>query len=184
MLTEVPDVVVGDSDGAASPSVSLPDEIVREGARRMLAAALEVEVAAYIDAHAHELDEQGRRLVVRNGHAQPRQLVTGAGAVEVVAPRVNDKRVDEATGQPKRFSSAILPPWCRKSPKVSDVLPLLYLLGLSGNDFAPALRRHPCSVAHRLESTRQQRRVMIFIRSREDGMIHSVRLPRTTSRSS
>jgi len=59
--------------------VSLLDEIVREGARRMLAAALEPEVAAYIDAHAHELDEQGRRLVVRNGHAQPRQLVTGAG---------------------------------------------------------------------------------------------------------
>jgi hypothetical protein len=89
----------------------------------------------------HELDEQGRRLVVRNGHAQPRQLVTGAGAVEVVAPRVNDKRVDEATGQRKRFSSAILPPWCRKSPKVSDVLPLLYLHGLSGNDFAPTLEQ-------------------------------------------
>ncbi|MDQ3760688.1 MAG: IS256 family transposase [Actinomycetota bacterium] len=121
--------------------MSLLDEIVREGARRMLAAALEAEVAAYIDAHAHELDEQGRRLVVRNGHAQPRQLVTGAGAVEVVAPRVNDKRVDEATGQRKRFSSAILPPWCRKSPKVSDVLPLLYLHGLSGNDFAPALEQ-------------------------------------------
>jgi len=141
MLTVVPDVVVGDSDGAASPSVSMLDEIVREGARRMLAAALEAEVAAYIDAHAHELDEQGRRLVVRNGHAQPRQLVTGAGAVEVVAPRVNDKRVDEATGQRKRFSSAILRPWCRKSPKVSDVLPLLYLHGLSGNDFAPALEQ-------------------------------------------
>ena len=109
MLTVVPDVVVGDSDGAARPSVSLLEEIVREGARRMLAAALEAEVAAYIDAHAHELDEQGRRLVVRNGHPQPRQLVTGAGAVEVVAPRVNDKRVDEATGQRQRFSSAILP---------------------------------------------------------------------------
>jgi putative transposase len=79
MLTVVPDVVVGDSDGAASPSVSLLDEIVQEGARRMLAAALEAEVAAYIDARAHELDEQGRRLVVRNGHAQPQQLVTGAG---------------------------------------------------------------------------------------------------------
>jgi transposase-like protein len=61
--------------------------------------------------------------------------------VEAVAPRVNDKRVDEATGQRKRFSSAILPPWCRKSPKVSDVLPLLYLHGLSGNDFAPALEQ-------------------------------------------
>lgn len=68
MLTVVPDVVVGDSDGAATPSVSLLDEIVREGARRMLAASLGAEVAAYIDAHAHEPDEQGRRLVVRNSN--------------------------------------------------------------------------------------------------------------------
>ena len=107
----------------------------------MLAAALEAEVAAYIDAHAGEVDERGQRLVVRNGHHAPRQVVTGAGAVEVVAPRVNDKRVDETTGGRRRFSSAILPPWCRKSPKVSEVLPLLYLHGLSGNDFGPALEQ-------------------------------------------
>ena len=69
---------------------SVIDEIVRDGARRMLAAALEAEVAAYIAAHAAELDEVGRRLVVRNGHARPRQVVTSAGAVEVTAPRVND----------------------------------------------------------------------------------------------
>jgi len=68
-------------------------------------------------------------------------VVTGAGAVEVVAPRVNDKRTDEATGERRRFSSAILPPWCRKSPKVAEVLPLLYLHGLSGNDFTPALEQ-------------------------------------------
>jgi hypothetical protein len=65
------------------------------------------------------------------------RAVTGAGAVEVVAPRVNDRRVDEVTGERRRFSSAILPPWCRKSPKVAEVLPLLYLHGLSGNDFTP-----------------------------------------------
>jgi transposase-like protein len=118
---------------------SLIDEIVRDGARRMLAAALDAEVAAYIAAHAGELDEQGRRLVVRNGHAQPRQVLTSAGAVQVVAPRVNDKRVDEATGERRRFSSAILPAWCRKSPKINEVLPLLYLHGLSSQDFAPAL---------------------------------------------
>src|SRR6516164_725219 len=90
---------------------SLIDEIVRDGARRMLAAALEAEVAAYIAAHAGELDEQGRRLVVRNGHARPRQVLTSAGAVEVVALRVNDKRIDEA-GERRRFASAILPAWC------------------------------------------------------------------------
>ena len=86
------------------------DEIVREGARRMLAAALEAEVAAYIAAHAGELDERGRRLVVRNGKAEARQVLTSAGAVEVAAPRVNDKRVDETTGERQRFASAILPP--------------------------------------------------------------------------
>ena len=105
----------------------------------MLAAALQAEVAAYIAAHAEEVDEQGRRLVVRNGYAEPRQVLTSAGAVEVKTPRVNDKRIDEATGQRARFSSAILPAWCRKSPKVTEVLPLLYLHGLSSKDFGPAL---------------------------------------------
>ncbi|MEJ3742493.1 IS256 family transposase [Actinomycetes bacterium KLBMP 9797] len=118
---------------------SLIDEIVRDGARRMLAAALEAEVAAYIAAHADQRDEDGRRLVVRNGRAQPRQVLTSAGAVQVVAPRVNDKRVDEATGERQRFASVILPAWCRKSPKVTEVLPLLYLHGLSSQDFVPAL---------------------------------------------
>jgi hypothetical protein len=85
----------------------------------------------YLAAYAAERDENGRRLVVRNGHARPRMVTTGAGAVEVSAPRVNDKRVDAATGQRHRFRSVILPPWCRKSRKVAEVLPLLYLHGLS-----------------------------------------------------
>jgi putative transposase len=105
----------------------------------MLVAALEAEVAAYIAAQVGELDEQGRRLVVRNGHAQERQVLTSAGAVPVRAPRVNDKRVDETSGERRRFSSAILPAWCRKSPKITEVLPLLYLHGLSSKDFVPAL---------------------------------------------
>jgi hypothetical protein len=120
---------------------SLIDEIVRDGARRMLAAALEAEVAAYIAAHAAEVNENGHRLVVRNGHARSRQVLTSAGAVEVVAPRVNDKRVDEASGERRRFASAILPAWCRKSPRISEVLPLLYLHGLSSQDFVPALQQ-------------------------------------------
>ncbi len=105
----------------------------------MLAAALEAEVDAYVSGLVDELDEHGKRLVVRNGHAEARQIVTGAGPVEVVAPRVNDRRVDEATGERRRFRSSIIPPWARKSPKVAEVLPLMYLHGMSSKDFAPAL---------------------------------------------
>jgi transposase-like protein len=117
----------------------LIDEIVRDGARRMLAAALQAEVEDYIAAFADARDEAGRRLVVRNGSHQPREVLTAAGAVEIVAPRVNDRRTDPDTGQRRRFASAILPPWCRRTPKITEVLPLLYLHGLSSGDFAPAL---------------------------------------------
>src|SRR4051795_11959504 len=120
---------------------SLLDEIVRDGARKMLAAALQAEVAAYIEAHRDEVDEHGRRLVVRNGSHAERQVITAAGAVPVRAPRINDKRSDEVTGERKRFSSAILPAWARKSPRVAEVLPLLYLHGLSSSDFIPALEQ-------------------------------------------
>ena len=109
----------------------LIDEIVREGARRMLAEALRAEVEAYLARFSDERDEDGRRLVVRNGYHQPREVLTSAGAVEVTVPRVNDKRTDPDTGERKRFSSAILPPWARKTPKITEVLPLLYLHGLS-----------------------------------------------------
>src|SRR5260370_6248290 len=105
----------------------------------MLAAALQAEVTAYIDQSAGLRDEGGRGLVVRNGAAEPRTVLTSAGAVEVTAPRVNDKRTDPATGERKRFGSAILPPWARKTPQISEVLPLLYLHGLSSGDFVPAL---------------------------------------------
>src|ERR671938_1024940 len=134
-----PVLTVVAEDGARREGVSLLDEVVREGARRMLAAALEAEVDAYLAELADQRDERGRRLVVRNGHAEPRRVMTAAGAVEVRAPRVNDKRVDPQTGQRKRFRSVVLPPWCRKSPKVVEVLPLLYLHGLSTGDFVPAL---------------------------------------------
>ena len=144
MLKVVHDGRQPDDDEA---SRSLLDEIVRDGARAMLAAALQAEVAAYIEAHADQLDEHGRRLVVRNGFHDPREVATAAGAVPVRAPRVNDKRVDEATGERVRFSSAILPAWCRKSPQVAEVLPLLYLHGLSTGDFVPALERFLGSAA-------------------------------------
>jgi putative transposase len=114
------------------------DEIARQGARRMLAEALEAEVEAYIEAATDHRDEQGRALVVRNGYARKREILLGAGAVELKAPRVNDRRVDE-DGNRQRFKSVILPPYMRRSPKVTEVLPLLYLHGLSSGDFVPAL---------------------------------------------
>lgn len=120
---------------------SLLDEIARDGARQMLAAALVAEVAAYVEKFADQVDEHGHRLVVRNGHHRPREVMTAAGAVGVRAPRVNDRRVDASTGERMRFSSAILPAWARKSPQVAEVLPLLYLHGLSSGDFTAALEQ-------------------------------------------
>ncbi len=79
--------------------------------------------------------------MVRNGHARPRQLLTSAGAVEVEAPRVNDKGIDETGERRRRFASASLPAWCRKSPQINEVLPLLYLHALSSSDFVPALQQ-------------------------------------------
>jgi len=117
------------------------DDLAREGARRMIATALEAEVADYIERFADERDEDGRRLVVRNGRARERKLTVGSGTVAVRAPRVNDRRVDEDTGERQKFSSRILPAYARRSPKVNDVLPVLYLRGLSTGDFQPALRQ-------------------------------------------
>ena len=132
---------------------SMLDELVRDGARAMLAAALQAEVAAYVDAHVDQVDEAGHRLVVRNGHHRAREVATAAGAVPVRAPRVNDKRTDEATGERRRFASVILPAWARKSPQVAEVLPLLYLHGLSSGDFVPALEQFLGSAAGLSAST-------------------------------
>jgi transposase-like protein len=141
MLKVVHDGAGRDAASGSAVSSSLLDAIVRDGARQMLAAALAAEVAAYIEAHSGEVDVHGHRLVVRNGYHAEREVTTAAGAVTVRAPRVNDKRIDEATGQRCRFSSAILPAWARKSPQTAEVLPLLYLHGLSTSDFAPALEQ-------------------------------------------
>src|SRR4051795_31097 len=117
------------------------DELAREGARRMIAAALRAEADEYVERFADERGEDGKRLVVRNGRARERRVTVGSGTVAVQAPRVNDKRVDEQTGERQRFSSKILPAYARRSPKVNDVLPVLYLRGLSTGDFRPALEQ-------------------------------------------
>ena len=104
-----------------------------------------------------------------------RSLVTGAGPLEVRAPRVKDRRVDEATGDKMRFRSSILPPWARKSPKVAEVLPLMYLHGMSSGDFAPALEEFfgsaaglSASVVTRLTTEWQHERDQFSARSLKD----------------
>jgi transposase-like protein len=113
------------------------DEIAREGARRMLAEALEAEVADYIERH-QERDENGRAQVVRNGKARARKVTLGSGTIEVRAPRVDDRRETEDRSR-QTFRSQILPPYMRRSPKVAEVLPILYLRGLSTGDFKEGL---------------------------------------------
>jgi putative transposase len=114
------------------------DELAREGARRMLMQALDAEVADYIERHQDARDDEGHALVVRNGRARKRRVTLGCGTVEVEAPRVNDQRV--VNGERARFTSELLPPYMRRSPKVDEVLPVLYLRGLSTGDFEPALK--------------------------------------------
>ena len=162
-------------DGCRAEMRAALDEIVLDGARRMLAVALEAEVDAYVAALAEHRDERGHRLVVRNGTAEPRTITTAAGPIEVTAPRVNDKRVDEA-GERQRFRSSILTPWARKSPKVTEVLPLMYLHGMSSGDFAPGagrvLRVRPAglsaSVITRLTTQWQAERNRAFAERRLD----------------
>jgi putative transposase len=136
-MVDVRRLPIGEDDRSA---VTL-DELAREGARRMIAAALEAEVGEYVERFADERHEDGRRLVVRNGRARERKVTVGSGTVAIQAPRVNDRRVDPESGERRRFSSRILPAYARRSPKVDDVLPVLYLRGLSTGDFRPALEQ-------------------------------------------
>ena len=114
------------------------DELIRTAARQMLAAALESEVAEYIAAHAELRDEKGRRLVSRNGRMRKRQVQTPIGPLEVHQPRVNDRR-RTLLGQRIRFSSRVLPKYLRKTRALEDLVPWLYLKGVSSNDFPEAL---------------------------------------------
>ena len=137
-MLKVLDPTSEDNRETSEGAVPTLDEVAREGARRMLVAALEAEVEQYIETRAAARDADGRRLVVRNGRAQSRKVTCGAGTMKVRAPRVNDRRVDD-DGERQRFTSRILPPYMRRSPQVAEVLPLLYLRGLSTGDFREAL---------------------------------------------
>jgi transposase-like protein len=114
------------------------DELIRQGAQKMLQAAINAEVQAFLDRHAERLDEQGRRLVVRNGHLPAREVLTGAGPLQVQQPRVRDKSPDK--DQRVQFSPGILPSYLRKSPALEELIPWLYLKGISTGDFSEALQ--------------------------------------------
>lgn len=119
--------------GSWSAPLSILDEIAREGAKRMLQAALEAEVAEHVQKLSNMVDTQGRRVVVRNGYLPERDLITGVGPVAVKQPRVRDRNGVE------RFSSKILPPFLRRLPSVDALIPVLYLKGISTGDFSEAL---------------------------------------------
>ena len=103
----------------------------------MLAQAIESEVAEWIDGHSHVCDEQGRRQVVRNGYLPERKIVTGLGEIEVRQPRVADRRPE---GEREAFSSKILPPYLRKTKSIEELIPWLYLKGVSTGGFHEALQ--------------------------------------------
>ena len=126
-------ITTNDEEGQVPRITQSLDELASEGARRMILAALELEVEQYVQALRQWRDDQGHAMVVRNGKARQRTVQLGAGPIKVKAPRVNDRRSDQ------RFTSEILPPYMRRSPRLEEALPALYLRGLSTGDFSEAL---------------------------------------------
>jgi transposase-like protein len=117
---------------------TLLEEIIRKGAQEMLATAIEDEVAEFIEAHRMLLDKEGRQLVVRNGYMPERQIMTGIGDIKIRQPRIDDRGIrDNAYG--KTFSSLILPKYMRRIASIDNLLPVLYLKGISSGDFGTAL---------------------------------------------
>ena len=116
-------------------------DVLRQGAKQMLIAAVEAEAAAWIDEHAHLTDERGHRQIVRNGHANPRTVVTGVGPMQVTMPQVHDRRPPPSQGgEYERFTSKILPPYLRKTKSIDELIPWLYLKGISTGGFNEALQ--------------------------------------------
>ena len=129
-----------DSNGFQLHLATAPalDDILRDGARRALQAAIEREVEEYVQQNKEHLDDRRRRLVVRNGYHPARAIQSGNGSIEVCQPRVNDRRTDEQ-GNRLRFTSKILPPYLRKTKGIEELVPWLYLKGISTGDFPEAL---------------------------------------------
>jgi transposase-like protein len=162
------------SSTIALPAVSSKDvltTILRDGAQRMLAQAIEVEVAEWIDGHAHFADEAGHRQVVRNGHLPKRTITTGVGPVQVQQPRVLDRRGDAAA---EPFSSKILPPYLRKTKSLEELIPWLYLKGVSTGDFSEALQALVGPRAEGLSASTVTRLKQVWEQEYEDWSKHSL----------
>jgi transposase-like protein len=125
------------SSGPVAATQDVLTEVLRDGARQMLAQAIQAEVAAWIEEHAHLTDQAGRQQVVRNGYLPERTILTGLGPIEVQQPRVRDRRPAE---EREKFTSAILPPYLRKTKSLEELIPWLYLKGVSTGDFSEALQ--------------------------------------------
>lgn len=123
--------------GAIGPAADALTAVLRQGARSLLITAVEAEVSQWIDERVGLVDAKGRRQVVRNGHADPRTIVTGVGPLSVQMPRVHDRRPPETK---ERFTSALLPPYLRRAKAMDELIPYLYLLGVSTGDFTDALQ--------------------------------------------
>ena len=113
------------------------DEIARKGAREMLQKALEIEVDLFLEQYQYILDDNGNRQVVRNGHSESRKIITGAGQLDIRTPRIDDRILEKH--KEKRFKSSIIPPYLRRTKNIDELLPVLYLKGISTGDFTEAL---------------------------------------------
>jgi putative transposase len=146
-----------DTEGQTPEITQSLDELAREGARRMIAAALEVEVEQYVESLRHLRDENGHALVVRNGKSHHERTVhMGAGSIKVQAPRVDDRRPEHT------FTSKILPPYMRRSPRLEEAVPVLYLRGLSTGDFSEALQALLGSAASGFSATTVTRLLKVW----------------------
>jgi putative transposase len=139
-------------------------DLLRDGARRLLAEAIEAEVAAWIDAHAHLKDDSGRRQVVRNGHLPERTIQTGLGEVEVRRPRIHDRR---PAGEREKFTPAVLPPYLRRTKSLEELIPWLYLKGVSTGEFSEALQAILGPDAPNLSATTATRLKAVWERDHE-----------------
>jgi transposase-like protein len=116
---------------------SILDRIFREGARKMLQAALEEEVNSFMELHSSKIDDEGRTQVICKGYMSSREVISGAGQLKIQQPRVRDK--SPSNGDRVKFSSSILPPYLRRSKSIDELLPWRYLMGVSTGDFSDAL---------------------------------------------
>jgi transposase-like protein len=141
MVKANPDLLVfpvaADASLGVSPAADLLTRTLREGAQKMLASAIEAEVAEYLALRFAVVNDRGHRQVVRNGHLPTREILTGVGPIQVTQPRVHDRRGPE---QREKFTSKLLPPYLRKAKNMEELIPWLYLKGISTGDMSEALQ--------------------------------------------